>query len=51
MAVIVKGEGQVDYGLSDRLKRRAHIRAMLLRAKNEFSKDKDRRVSARPTSD
>jgi hypothetical protein len=51
MAVIAKEEGQVDYGLSDRLKRRAHIRAMLLRAKNEFSKDKDERVSALPTSD
>jgi hypothetical protein len=51
MAVVVKDEGQVNYGLSDRLKRRAHIRAMLLRAKNAFLKDDDKQAIVRPTSD
>jgi hypothetical protein len=51
MAIVAKEEGQVNYEFSDRLKRRAHIRAMLLRAKKEFLNDKDERVSARPTSD
>jgi len=41
MSVVLKVEKQVSYDLSAKLKRRAHIRAMLLRAKNEFSKDKD----------
>jgi len=51
MTVVAKEEGPVNYELSDRLRRRAHIRAMLLRAKNEFSKDKFERLNAEPASD
>lgn len=48
MTVIAEEKGQVNYELLDRLKRRAHIRAMLWRAKNEFSKDENERVNAQP---
>jgi hypothetical protein len=50
MTVIAEEKGQVNYKLLDRLKRRAHIRAMLRQAKNDFLKIKNERVNARPTS-
>jgi len=50
MTVVVKEEGRVTYELSAKLKRRTHIRAILLRAKTEFSKGADERVNTRPTS-
>jgi hypothetical protein len=51
MTIVAEDEGKVDYELSNRPKRRTHIRIMLLRAQNEFLKTKDKRVSARPSSD
>jgi hypothetical protein len=51
MTVVFKEEEQVSYELSNRLKRRAHIRAMLLRAKNALLKGDDKQPIVRPTSD
>jgi hypothetical protein len=51
MTIVAEEKGRVNYRLSDRLKRRAHIRAMLLRAKKEFSKDKDERLNAQSLSE
>lgn len=51
MTVVAEDEEKANYELSNRLKIRAHIRVMLLRAQNEFLKTKDERVSALASSD